>query len=75
MALGECETVLELIMANGELANIRRRAKKGVDLLSGKDAKTAEAFILKYEKNIIEKWVNFFILKRQIRCTSIKKKL
>jgi len=75
VTLGECETVFELIMANGELANIRRRAKKGVDLLSGKDAKTAEAFILQYEKNIIEKWVNFFILKRQIRCTSIKKKL
>jgi len=75
VALGECETVLELIMANGELANIRCRGKKGVDLLSGKDAKTAEAFILKYEKNIIEKWVNFFILKRQIRCTSIKKKI
>jgi len=75
VTLGDCETIFELIMANGELVKIRRRGKKGVDLLAEKDAKTAEAFILKYEKNIIEKWINFFILKRQIRCTSIKKKI
>jgi mRNA-degrading endonuclease RelE of RelBE toxin-antitoxin system len=62
-------------MVNGELAEIHRRAKKGIDLLSEKDAKTAEAFIMKYEKNIIEKWINFFVLRRQIRCTTIKKKI
>jgi hypothetical protein len=75
VTLGDCETIFELIMTNGELAEIRRRAKRGVDLLSEKDAKTAESFILKYEKNIIEKWINFFVLRRQIRCTTIKKKL
>ena len=75
VTLGDCETIFELIMTNGELAEIRRRAKRGVDLLSEKDAKTAEAFILKYEKNIIEKWINFFVLRKQIRCTTIKNKL
>jgi len=75
VALGDCETIFELIMENGELKDIRRRAKKGVDLLREKDAQTAEEFIRKYETNIIEKWINFFVLKKQIRCTNIKKKI
>ena len=62
-------------MENGELKEIRRRAKKGVDLLREKDAKTAEEFIRKYETIIIEKWINFFVLKKQIRCTNIKKRI
>jgi len=44
-------------------------------LLREKDAKTAEEFIRKYETNIIEKWINFFVLRKQIRCTNIKKKI
>lgn len=36
---------------------------------------TAEEFIRKYHKNIIEKWVKFFVLKQSVRSTSIKKKL
>jgi len=75
VALGDCETIFELIMENGELKEIRRRTKKGVDLLRENDAKTAEEFIRKYEANIIEKWINFFVLKKQIRCTNIKKKI
>ena len=75
VALGDCETIFELIMENGELKEIRRRAKKGVDLLREKDATTAEEFIRKYQTNIIEKWINFFVLKKQIRCTNIKKKI
>jgi len=46
-----------------------------VDLLSEKDAKTAETFIRKYETNIIEKWINFFVLRKRVRCTIIKKKI
>ena len=75
VTLGDCETIFELILENGKLVKIHRRAKKSVDLLSEKDAKTAESFILKYERNIIEKWIDFFVLKKQIRCTSIKKKI
>jgi len=75
VTLGDCETIFELILENGILKDIRRRAKKGIDPLAEKDAKTAEEFILKYEANIIEKWINFFVLRKQIRCTNIKKKI
>ena len=43
--------------------------------LSEKDAATAEAFVRKYYKNIVEKWVNFFIYKKRVRSTKITKKL
>ena len=35
----------------------------------------AEAFVRKYYKNIVEKWVNFFIYKKRVRSTKITKKL
>ncbi|MBR6716454.1 MAG: DUF4160 domain-containing protein [Prevotella sp.] len=72
---GDKESVFDLIMMNGELAEIRIREKRGAEPLSEKDKRTAEAFIHKYYKNIIDKWVKFFVLKQSVRCTNIKKKL
>ena len=43
--------------------------------LSEKDAKIADNFIKKYYKNIIEKWIKFFVLKKAIRSTRITKKI
>ena len=68
------ESVFELIMDNGLLTEIRQRSS-GKESLSEKDTKTAEDFIRKYHKNIIEKWVNFFVLKKAVRSTKITKKI
>ncbi len=70
-----CHSIFELIMMNGELSEVRVREKAGEKPLSGKDTKTAEAFIRKYSKNIIDKWVRFFVMKQPVRSTNIKKKL
>ena len=72
---GECESIFELIMMNGELVEIRIREKKGAEPLTDKDKRTAEAFIRKYNKNIIDKWVKFFVLKQSVRSTTIYKKI
>jgi hypothetical protein len=72
---GGKESVFELIMMNGELVDVRFREKKGVESLPEKDKRIAEAFIRKYHKNIIEKWVKFFVLKQSVRSTNIRKKL
>jgi len=69
------ESIFDLIMLNGELVETHKREKKGADPLSEKDCRIAEAFIRKYYKNIIEKWVKFFVLKQSVRSTTIKKKL
>lgn len=72
---GDKESVFELIMMNGELLEIRVREKKGADPLQERDKRTVEGFIRKYYKNIIDKWVKFFVLKQAVRSTNIKKKL
>ncbi len=72
---GECESIFELIMMDGKLIEIRGREKKGGPPLTEKDKRTAEAFIRKYSKNIIDKWVKFFVMKQAVRSTTIHKKI
>lgn len=69
------EIVLELIMEDGKLVEIRRRNSNKMPSLNEKDIATAEAFVNRYYKNIIEKWVNFFIYKKRVRSTKITKKI
>ncbi len=71
----EHESIFELIMMDGELVEIRVREKTGEEPLSAKDKKTAEEFIRKYSKNIINKWVRFFVMKQAVKSTTIKTKL
>lgn len=66
-------SIYDLYVCNGELIEIRQ-CDKG-NPLSSKDDKVARAFIEKYWENIVDKWVNFFVYKKRVRCTDIKKKL
>lgn len=72
---GGKESIFDLIMMNGVLIDIRIREKKGAEPLPEKDKRIAKDFIGKYHKNIIAKWVKFFVLKQSVRSTNIKKKL
>ena len=69
------QTVFELILMDGDLKEIRTRPEAGYPLLNEKDKATAEEFIRAYYKNIVEKWMNFFVLKKKVRCTQITKKI
>ncbi len=66
-------TIYDLIVVNGELLEIKGR-DKGCPL-TPKDDKVAREFIEHYWQNIVEKWINFFVYKKRVRCTDIKKKL
>lgn len=70
-----CHSIFEIIMQDGKLEAIQVREKAGEEPLSTKDKKIAEEFIRKYYKNIIEKWVKFFVKKQAVRSTNIKTKL
>ncbi len=72
---GGKESIFDLIMMNGLLVDVVVREKRGAEPLSEKDKHTATAFIHKYHKNIIEKWIKFFVMKQAVRSTNIKKKL
>ena len=75
VSLGDRESIFDLIMSNGELIKINVRKKKGVEMLSEKDKNIAKTFIIKFHKEIIKKWVTFFVLKQTIKCTVITKKI
>ena len=75
VSLGDRESIFDLIMSNGELIKINVRKKKGVEMLCEKDKNIAKTFIIKFHKEIIEKWVTFFVLKQTIKCTVITKKI
>jgi hypothetical protein len=72
---GDRESIFDLIMLDGSLVKIHIREKISARSLSEKDKRTAEEFIRKYHKNIIDKWVKFFVLKQSVRSTNIKTKL
>lgn len=69
------ETVFEILLQGGELSELRIRNSNKMLSLSDKDQAIAEAFVRKYYKNIVEKWVNFFIYKKKVRVTKITKRI
>lgn len=72
---GSTEAIFELIMEDGVLVEIRRREKSNADPLSTKEEATAREFIKNYYKEIIDKWVRFFVLREAVQNTEIKTKL
>lgn len=72
---GDCGLIFELIMEGGELVQVQQREAHGFNRLSAKDTKVAMEFIQKYHKNIVKKWVDFFLLKKVVRCTHVKTRL
>ena len=69
------ESIFEIIMLDGKLSEIRIREKAGAEPLTERDKRTATAFVQKYHRNIIDKWIRFFVYRQRVRNTSIKKKL
>ena len=72
---GDKESVFDLIMQDGKLIKINIRKRKGIDMLVDKYINIAETFIRRYHKEIIEKWVTFFVMKQNVKCTVITKKI
>ena len=69
------ESVFDIIMENGKVKEIAIREKKGAPPLSSKDQRVAEQFVREYADNIIDKWTNYFIRKKRVIYTTIKKRL
>lgn len=62
-------------MEDGKVKEINIRQKRGVPPLSSKDAKEAEEFVRVYADKIVDKWVNYFVRKKRVIRTTIKKRL
>lgn len=69
------ESVFDIIMEDGKVKEINVRSKRGVPPLSSKDLKEAESFVREYANNIVDKWVNYFVRKKRVVCTNVKKRI
>ena len=71
----ERESIFEIILLEGQLQQIKKRKARSKIPLTDKEEKEAIIFIEEYHKKIIEKWINFFVLKKAIKSTKITRKL
>jgi hypothetical protein len=72
---GDKETIFELLVYNGILTEIRTRKRRNKELLPVTDTKNAIAFIQRYYADIIQKWMEVFVLKKEVTKTKINKKI
>ena len=69
------ESIFEIIMLNGQLLEIKKRKSRSKKPLTAKEEKETLVFIKEYHKKIVEKWINFFVLKKPIKATKVTRKL
>ena len=72
---GEYETIFDIIFADGKLLELKRRKKRGKEHLPPAKMDMAEKFVKEYALRISEKWYQFFVLKADVTCETINKKV
>lgn len=72
---GDRQLVYEIILEDGNFKALVRRNVKGYLPLSQHDAGIVEEFIRVYALDIVQKWIDYFIMKKPVHCTQIKKRL
>ncbi|MCE7044171.1 DUF4160 domain-containing protein [Dyadobacter sp. CY312] len=69
------ESIFEIFFENGELKDVQIRKAQGIEPLPSKQIKEAEKVIEVYAKEIVDRWTDFFVLKKRIKSKKITKKL
>ncbi|MFN5168586.1 MAG: DUF4160 domain-containing protein [Cyclobacteriaceae bacterium] len=72
---GEFETKAEFIILNGKVVEIRLRSVKGAKPLKGADLKNFKVFLDQCAESVVQKWIDFFVLKKNVAFEKITKKL
>jgi hypothetical protein len=69
------ESKIELEYDNGLLKGVKVLGIKGRDPLPPGELKEAIKFVKKYHEGIVEKWTNFFVKNKKVKCEVITKKI
>ena len=72
---GEYESKAEFIIVNGEIIEIKIKSVKGFKPLKGKELRDFKDFLEVYAKNIIDKWVDYFVLHKNVDFEKINIKI
>ncbi len=71
----EFESKAEFYIANGEIIEIKIKSVKGSKPLTGAKLNDFENFLEKYAKQIVQKWVDYFVLHKDVKFQKINKKI
>ena len=72
---GEFESKAEFIIVNGEIIEIKIKPVKGRKPLQGKDLNNFQDFLEVYAKDIVNKWIDFFILHKDIKFEKVNTRI
>jgi len=69
------ENKAELIIVNGEVVEVQIKKVKGRSELDPQKLKDFKNFVVLFSDQIIQKWVDYFIYHKSIKCIKIEGKL
>jgi hypothetical protein len=72
---GEFESKAEFIISDGKIVEIRIQENKGFKPLKGTDLKNFKDFLSIYADKIVNKWIDYFVYRKEIEFERITKKV
>ena len=75
VSYNEFESIFEIFFEDGSLKDVKIRKAAGIESLPPKQIKEAEKVINAYAGEIVERWTDFFVLKKKIKSKKITQKL
>lgn len=75
VSYNECESVFEIFFENGALREVLLRKSKGQEPLPAAQLKEAQKVVEHYAQDIVNKWTDFFVLKKKVKSLKITRRL
>jgi len=72
---GDCESKAEFIIRDGKIIEIRIKSAGNAKPLKSVDMRNLRSFLRVYSEKIVEKWVDFFVLRKSVSFDRITKRL
>lgn len=72
---GEYESKAEFIIKNGEIESVRITNVRGKERLKGADLKNFKNFLERYSDEIVTKWVDYFVYRKNVNFERITRRL
>lgn len=69
------ESKAEFIIENGKVKEIKIKAVKGKRPLSANQLRDFRLFIDAYSNEIVTKWIDYFVLHKQVSCEEINRRV
>ncbi len=69
------ESKAEIIIEDGKVVEIRIKSVKGKPPLAKNTLKDFKLFIENHAEDIVQKWIDYFVLHKQISCENIERRI